>query len=131
MKNRLSAISAMICKKSGECVVLWQNSYLCKPKTISIMNFSGLIVGLATFVIIGIFHPIVIKAEYYLGVKCWWMFVLAGVVFALLSLLVSGFVLSTILGVVAFSSFWSILELFHQRERVRKGWFKEGPGHRK
>ncbi len=95
------------------------------------MNFSGLIVGLATFVIIGIFHPIVIKAEYYLGVKCWWMFVLAGVVFALLSLLVSGFVLSTILGVVAFSSFWSILELFHQRERVRKGWFKEGPGHRK
>ena len=95
------------------------------------MNFSGLIVGLATFVIIGIFHPIVIKAEYYLGVKCWWMFVLAGVVFALLSLLVSGFVLSTILGVVAFSSLWSILELFHQRERVRKGWFKEGPGHRK
>lgn len=108
-----------------------KNSYLCKSKTISIMNFSGLIVGLATFVIIGIFHPIVIKAEYYLGVKCWWMFVLAGVVFALLSLLVSGFVLSTILGVVAFSSFWSILELFHQRERVRKGWFKEGPGHRK
>ena len=38
---------------------------------------------------------------------------------------------ATILGVVAFSSFWSILEVIHQRERVRKGWFPEGPGHRK
>lgn len=95
------------------------------------MNFSGLLVGLATFLTIGIFHPIVIKAEYYLGVKCWWMFVVAGVAFGALSLMVKGIVWSVILGVVAFSSFWSILELFQQRERVRKGWFPEGPGHKK
>ena len=30
---------------------------------------------------------------------------------------------STIIGVTAFSCFWSILELFEQRECVRKGWF--------
>lgn len=94
------------------------------------MNFNGLLVGLATFLIIGIFHPIVIKAEYYLGVRCWWMFVVAGIVFGVLSVLTDNLVLSTILGVIAFSSFWSILELFHQKERVRKGWFPEGPGHR-
>jgi len=34
---------------------------------------------------------------------------------------------STILGVVAFSAFWSILELFKQRERVAKGWFPKNP----
>ena len=45
------------------------------------MNYTGIIIGLATFLIIGIFHPIVIKAEYYLGVKCWWIFMLAGMVF--------------------------------------------------
>lgn len=95
------------------------------------MNFCGLLVGLATFLIIGIFHPIVIKAEYYLGVKCWWLFVLAGLAFAALSVFVDGIILSTILGVVSFSSFWSILELFHQRRRVQKGWFPEGPGHKK
>ena len=95
------------------------------------MNFSGLLVGLATFLVIGFFHPIVIKAEYYLGVKCGWIFVLAGLVFAVLSMLVCNLIVSTIFGVIAFSSFWSILELFHQRERVRKGWFPEGPGHRK
>lgn len=94
------------------------------------MNFNGLLVGLATFLIIGIFHPIVIKAEYYMGVRCWWMFVVAGIVFGVLSVLTDNLVLSTILGVIAFSSFWSILELFHQKERVRKGWFPEGPGHR-
>ena len=94
------------------------------------MNFTGIIVGLATFLIIGIFHPIVIKAEYYLGTKCWWMFLLAGIIFGALSLMVSHLILSTILGVTAFSSFWSILELKEQKERVRKGWFPACPGHR-
>ena len=95
------------------------------------MNFTGIIVGLATFLIIGVFHPIVIKAEYYLGTKCWWMFLLAGIILVAVSLLICNLVISTIVGVTAFSSFWSILELFHQKERVRKGWFPEGPGHRK
>ena len=95
------------------------------------MNFVGIIVGLATFLIIGVFHPIVIKAEYYLGTKCWWMFVVAGVLFCALSLVVSNFILSTVFGVIAFSSFWSILELVHQKRSVDKGWFPEGPGHNK
>lgn len=95
------------------------------------MNLIGLLVGLSTFLIIGLFHPLVIKAEYYIGVKSWIIFALAGTGFAIASLLTDGLILSTILGVVAFSSFWSILEIFEQRERVRKGWFPEGPGHKK
>lgn len=87
------------------------------------MNFSGLLVGLATFLIIGLFHPIVIKSEYYFGVRCWWGFLLAGICFAIASCMVHDVVVSTVLGVTAFSCFWSILELFEQRERVRKGWF--------
>ncbi|MBQ0136484.1 MAG: DUF4491 family protein [Bacteroidales bacterium] len=35
------------------------------------MNFEGIILGLATFLLIGVSHPIVIKSEYYFGVKCW------------------------------------------------------------
>ncbi|MBQ9963354.1 MAG: DUF4491 family protein, partial [Alistipes sp.] len=35
-----------------------------------IMNFTGIIIGVATFLIIGLFHPIVIKAEYYIGTRC-------------------------------------------------------------
>jgi hypothetical protein len=37
--------------------------------------------------------------------------------------MVQEIVISTILGVTIFSCFWSILELFEQRERVHKGWF--------
>lgn len=87
------------------------------------MNYEGLIIGIATFLIIGVFHPIVIKAEYYFGVRCWWVFMIAGIVGVAGSLFVEGTILSTLLGVFAFSSFWSIGELFEQRERVRKGWF--------
>ena len=94
------------------------------------MNFTGIVVGLATFLIIGLFHPIVIKAEYYLGTKCWWAFLVVGIICALLSIVIDNLVGSTILGVTAFSSFWSILELKEQRERVKKGWFPKGPGHK-
>lgn len=87
------------------------------------MNFSGLLVGLATFLIIGLFHPIVIKSEYHFGVRCWWVFLFVGIAFVIASCMVKDIVISTILGVTAFSCFWSILELFEQRERVRKGWF--------
>ena len=91
------------------------------------MNFTGIIIGVASFLCIGLFHPVVIKAEYYLGVRCWWMFLLLGVACIAASLLVAEVILSTILGVVAFSAFWSILELFKQKERVAKGWFPKNP----
>lgn len=91
------------------------------------MNLLGIIIGAATFLCIGLFHPIVIKAEYHFGVGCWWAFLLAGIVCLVGSLFVDAVIPSTILGVVAFSSFWSILELFKQRERVEKGWFPSNP----
>ena len=91
------------------------------------LNFSGIIIGVATFLIIGLFHPLVIKAEYYIGVKSWWLFLLLGIVSAVASLLVSSLTLSILLGVVAFSSFWSIGEVFEQKKRVAKGWFPVNP----
>ena len=91
------------------------------------MHFNGIIVGLATFLIIGVFHPIVIKAEYHFGKRCWWMFALAGVAFAVLSLFIESMVWSTITGVTAFSCFWSIHELIEQEKRVERGWFPANP----
>lgn len=91
------------------------------------MNYAGIIVGLCTFLIIGVFHPIVIKAEYYLGKKCWWIFLLAGIAAAAGSVLIDNMVVSVLVGVLAFSCFWSILELFEQEKRVEKGWFPANP----
>lgn len=90
-------------------------------------GLTGLAIGLCTFLVIGLFHPVVIKCEYYFGVKCWWWFLLLGIVACGASLCVADVFLSTLLGVVAFSSFWTIKEIFEQRERVRKGWFPANP----
>ncbi len=95
------------------------------------LNWEGLALGACTFLIIGIFHPLVIKGEYHFGQKVKWVFALAGVTASAGALLTAGF-LSCLLAVTAFSSFWSIKEVAEQRERVRKGWFpanpRRGPG---
>ncbi len=90
----------------------------------------GLIIGISTFLIIGVFHPIVIKCEYYFGTRCWWWFLVLGIVCVLLSVLTADVLLSTLLGVIAFSSFWTIKEIFDQQERVHKGWFPRNPRRR-
>ncbi len=87
------------------------------------LHFSGIIVGVCSFLIIGLFHPLVVKAEYYFGVKFWWVFLIMGLAGLVASLLVANQLLSTLLGVFAFSSFWGIREMFQQRKRVRKGWY--------
>ena len=91
------------------------------------MNFTGLIIGLSTFLCIGLFHPIVIKAEYYWGVGCWWIFMLLGIGCVVGSLFVGSVLWAAVLGVAGFSSLWSILKLFKQRRRVEKGWFPRNP----
>lgn len=91
------------------------------------VNFNGILVGAAVFLIIGICHPVVIKLEYYYGKKSWWVMCLAGVLFSAASLFVQNTVISTILGAAAFSCFWGIMEIFAQEKRVMRGWFKENP----
>ena len=94
-------------------------------------NYSGILIGVATFLIIGLFHPLVVKAEYHIGTRSWWLFLLFGLVSAVASLLVGNLVVSIILGVLAFSSFWSIGEVFQQKKRVEKGWFPANPKKKK
>ena len=90
-------------------------------------HLSGLLIGICTFLIIGLFHPVVVKSEYYWGPKCWWIFLLLGVAGVVGSLCVGNVLVSSLLGVFAFSSFWTIKEVFEQEDRVKKGWFPKNP----
>ena len=94
-------------------------------------NLTGIIIGLMTFLMIGLFHPLVIKGEYFFGVKCWWVFLLLGLGGICAALFLRHVIVSSICGVFAFSSFWSIGELFQQRKRVEKGWFPKRKKHSK
>ncbi|MBR3012296.1 MAG: DUF4491 family protein [Bacteroidales bacterium] len=91
------------------------------------MNFEGIVVGAAVFLIIGVCHPVVIKMEYQWGKQSWWVLALVGAAFAVASLFVTGLLWSTILGAAAFSCFWGIREIIAQEKRVLKGWFPENP----
>ncbi|WP_290099817.1 DUF4491 family protein [uncultured Muribaculum sp.] len=94
---------------------------------LSTHSLTGLAIGLCTFLIIGMCHPLVIKGEYYLGVKCWWAFLIGGIACFIGALLVENIFWQSLLGVGAFSLFWSIKEIFEQRQRVNKGWFPRNP----
>ncbi len=91
------------------------------------MNYQGIIIGLSAFLIIGIFHPIVIKSEYHIGKKVWPFFLVSGLIFIFLSLFIKNLTFSAIIGVIGFSCLWSIHEIIEQEERVRKGWFPANP----
>ena len=91
------------------------------------MVWTGLVIGAVSFLIIGIFHPIVIKCEYYFSARVWPVFLIGGLMACLLSMFARQTVLSAILGVLGFTMLWSIGELKHQEERVRKGWFPVNP----
>ena len=91
------------------------------------MNFSGIIVGAAVFLSIGICHPAVIKMEYHWGKQSWWVLFVAGLVFSVISLFIANTVVSTIVGAAAFSCFWGIHEILSQEMRVLRSWFPENP----
>ena len=101
--------------------------FIINDMIMDMINFDGLLIGIATFLIIGLFHPVVVKAEYYWGTKCWWIFLILGIIGTVASLFIESVFLSAICGVFAFSSFWTIKEVFEQEERVLKGWFPKNP----
>ncbi len=87
------------------------------------MHFDGIVIGLVTFLIIGVLHPVVIKTEYYFGTGAWPLFLILGAACLCASFFSESTVLSAILSVLGFSLLWSIRELFEQERRVKRGWF--------
>lgn len=89
--------------------------------------FTGLTIAVGTFLIIGMFHPIVIKVEYHFGSRFWWVFLLAGLSLVAASMLVENVTVSSLLSIAGASCLWSIGEIIEQKQRVKKGWFPMNP----
>ena len=91
------------------------------------MNPYGIFIAVVCFVCIGLFHLIVIKAEYYFSSGCWPVFAVLGLMFLGISLRMQNEVISAAMGITGCSCLWSILELKEQEKRVEKGWFPKNP----
>ena len=57
------------------------------------MSYDGIIIGVITFLCIGVFHPIVIKAEYYFTKKIWPIFLFFGIAGILLSIFMQNYII--------------------------------------
>ncbi|MDO4280891.1 MAG: DUF4491 family protein [Peptococcaceae bacterium] len=91
-------------------------------------NLQGIFLGAISFLIIGVWHPIVIKGEYYLGKKiCMPIFAAIGVFCVAKSMRIKSTILHASMALFGFSALWGILEVQEQEERVQKGWFPANP----
>ena len=95
------------------------------------MHYEGVLLGLCTFLIIGVFHPIVIKSEYYFGTRIWWIYLVVGLACLGASLFITSLFWSCLCAILGVTNLWSILERFEQKERVAKGWFPANPKKKK
>ena len=95
------------------------------------MNYIGIILAGITLVIIGVFHPVVVWAEYRFSKKIWPVFFAAGLVFLVISLRMSSDFVSCVLAVLSATLFWCIKELYEQEKRVAKGWFPKNDKRKK
>ena len=91
------------------------------------LNWSGIIIGVFAFVITGIFHPVVVKCEYYFSERLWPLFLVTGIISAVISLMVENQIVSGVFGILSFVLLWCIRELKEQTKRVKKGWFPRNP----
>lgn len=95
------------------------------------MYFSGLLVGVVAFLLIGVFHVVVIKGEYHFGKRIWPLFAVIGVISVVASLFIENITVGVLVAVFGITCIWTIKELFEQEERVKKGWFPENPKRKK
>ena len=91
------------------------------------MYFTGIIIAASTFLAIGIWHPIVIKTEYYWGTRPWIIYLIVGLACVAGALFIENAILSSVVGVFGASALWGIGELFEQKKRVERGWFPKNP----
>lgn len=87
------------------------------------MNTFGLIIGIATLLIIGLGFPLVIRGERYLG-YLWWPYMMGlGFLIVFASLFISSDWLSVVFGVLGATFVWGSTELKEQAVRAELGWF--------
>jgi hypothetical protein len=87
------------------------------------MNTFGLIIGIATLLIIGLGFPLVIRGERYFG-YLWWPYMMGiGFIIVAASLFVPIDWLSVVVGVLGATFAWGSTELKEQAARAELGWF--------
>ncbi len=87
------------------------------------MNTFGILIGLLTFLIIGLGFPLVIRSERYFGYTCWPYMLGIGFLIIAVSLFIQNDWGCVIVGVIGATFVWGSAELKEQAVRAELGWF--------
>ncbi|MBI5841935.1 MAG: DUF4491 family protein [Chloroflexi bacterium] len=87
------------------------------------MNYFGILVGIATLLIIGLGFPLVIRGERTFGYLCWPYMMGLGILIILASLFIQNNWLCVIVAVIGATFVWGSTELKEQAVRAELGWF--------
>lgn len=91
------------------------------------MTWTGITAGVAMIVLTGLFHPVVVKCEYYFSAKVWPVFLVLGLGSLGVSVYVESAEVSSVMGILGAILLWCIRELKEQEKRVSRGWFPRNP----
>lgn len=81
------------------------------------MNFNGILIALATGLLIWFGHFWVVKLFQYGGTRFWFVPFIFGIIFIVLSLVVENVILSAIAAISSVTFFWGIKELFEYKAK--------------
>ncbi len=87
------------------------------------MNFFGLLLGIATLLIIGLGFPLVINGERVFGYLCWPYMMSVGLLFIVISIFININWISAIIGILGATFVWGSTELKEQAVRTELGWY--------
>jgi hypothetical protein len=91
------------------------------------LNWTGIIFGLFSALVIGLGFVWVIRFEYLVGAYRWKWVLALGLLIIAASMFMPNFALAAVLGIAGGSIAWGALELPHQEERVDHGLFRAHP----
>ena len=95
------------------------------------MNYFGILIGIVTFLIIGLGFPLVIRGERYFGYWAWVYMMSIGFLIIIASLFIRNDWFAVIVGVIGATFVWGSTELKEQAVRTELGWFPFNPASRK
>ena len=84
------------------------------------MNFNGIIIALATGLLIWFGHVWVVKLYNISGTKLWFVPLILGIVCVVVSIISPSNLASAIMAIAALTFFWGIKELFEYKEKLTK-----------
>jgi hypothetical protein len=85
------------------------------------LQWAGLVLAVLTLATIGLGHVAVRELNYRYGTKPMPVFLLFGLGFLGVSLLVTGNLASAALGILGITTLWDAVEFIRQEERIRRG----------